>query len=163
MSHSLYESAQPIGQPILRYTSPHGPKSSYEPGHTLRRWSYSTGQVDSRVRASYRVGRSMGMSVPIKSLDFLKSNHVASHGSYMTLNAHHGLQCSITAISIATPCNLTLPITLINETFGLLYSISTQRDTTMEGDLETHNQTFTCNSWTTLDPLHLVLVQSAPT
>ena len=51
----------------------------------------------------------------------------------MTLNAYHGLQCFIMAINIATPCNPTIPITLINETLGLLYSISTQRDTTFRG------------------------------
>ena len=78
----------------------------------------------------------MGRSVPIESLDFPRSNHVASYESYMTLNAYHDLQCFIKAISIATPCNPTVPITLINETLGLLHSISTQKDTTFWGDLE---------------------------
>ena len=42
MSHSLYESTQPTGQPTLRYTQPHGPESSYGrvtpngTGHILR-------------------------------------------------------------------------------------------------------------------------------
>ena len=45
----------------------------------------------------------------------------------------------------------------INETLGLLHSINTQRDTTF-GDPGIVTQTFTfSNSWTTLDPLHLVL------
>ena len=69
-------------------------------------------------------------SVPIEFLDFPRSNHVPSHGSYITLNTHHGLQCSIIAISIATPCNPIVLITLINETLGLIHFISTQRGTT---------------------------------
>ena len=45
----------------------------------------------------------------------------------------------------------------INETLGLLHSINTQRDTTFGGS-RTDNSTHTCNSWITLDPLHLVLL-----
>ena len=45
MSHSPYESAQPAGQPTLRYTQPHGPESSYELGHTLQHGSHPTARV----------------------------------------------------------------------------------------------------------------------
>jgi len=60
MSHSLYGSAQPTDQPTLRYTQPHGSKSSYESGHIQQHGSHPMGRVDSCVGASYRVGRSMG-------------------------------------------------------------------------------------------------------
>ena len=43
VSHSLYESTQPTGQPTLRYAQSHGPESSYESGHTQRHGSHSTG------------------------------------------------------------------------------------------------------------------------
>ena len=115
-------------------------------GHTLR------------VKPTHELGHPIEQvapwvqSVPIKSLDFSRSNHVASHESYMTLSAYHGLQCSIMAINFVTPCNPTVPITLINVTLCLLHSISTQRDTSFGGSWIS----LTYNSWSTLDHLHLV-------
>ena len=82
-------------------------------------------------------------SVLIESLDFPRSNHVASNESYMTLNAYHDLRCFIKAINIATPCNPTVLITLINETLGLLHFINTQGNATF-GDTRSnlYTQTF---------------------
>ena len=148
----LYGTLSPTGpsHPISRVTP-------YDASHTLRGDStHELGHPTEWVSPWVR-------SVPVKSLDLPRSNHVASHGSYMALNAHHGLQCSIVAISIATPCNPTIPITLINETLNLLHSINTQRDTTFGGHTLRAHQTFTCNFWTTLDPLHLVIFLLAPT
>ena len=159
----------PMGQPSLRVSPLYDTLNPTSPSHPMSRVIPYGADHTPRVEPIHKLGHPTEWvapwvrPVPIESLDFPRSNHVASYGSYMTLNAYHGLQCFIMAINIATPCNPTIPITLINETLGLLYSINTQRDTALRRDLETHIQTFTDNSWTTLDPPHLVPFLSAPT
>ena len=66
------------------------------------------------------------------------SNHVTSYRSYMTLRAHYGLQCSIIAINFVTLYNPTVPLNLHLETLGPFLSISTQRDTTFGGHIQTY-------------------------
>ena len=114
-----------MSQPSLRVSplygklSPMGPSPPmsqiipYAMGHTLR------GESTHELEHPTEWVASWVQSISFESLDFPRSNYVASDESYMTLNTHHGLQCSIMAINIATPWNPTILITLINETFGL--------------------------------------------
>ena len=94
MSHSLYGSAQPTDQPTLRYTQPHGPKSSYESGHIN-----STGHT-LRVQLAHELEHPVEWvapwvrSVPMESLDSPRSVHVASHEELHGIDHTNGLQCS---------------------------------------------------------------------
>ena len=137
MSHSLYESAQPTCEPILWYTQPHGPKSSYESGHTL--------QVESAhgLKHPTKWVTLWVQSVPIKSLDSPRSDHVTSHEEL------HGIECTTWHSMLICSRQPNSPHS-INETLGLLHSINTQRHTTFGDPHEnTHSDTLS-NSWTTL-------------
>ena len=94
MSHILYGSAQPTDQPTLRYTQPHGPKSSYESGHIQQHGSHPTGRVDSWIGHPIEWVAPWVRSVPMESLDSPRSVHVTSHKELHGIGHTNGLECS---------------------------------------------------------------------
>ena len=110
-------------------------------GHTLR------------VKSTHRLGHLTEWvapwvrSVPMESLDTPRSVHVASHEELQGIDhATWSLMLPIMTISPRQPNSSHS----INETPGLLHSISTQRHTTFGGPRSLPLDSNSSNSWTTL-------------